>query len=109
MKVGINNNLEALASKIQQNATQNAQQKQAGSASEVLHTSTRNAQAGVPVTVSQSVRSLDHNAKTSSDIDMAKVQAMRQAIADGSFRVNAEAIADKLLGDASLFLGAGRV
>ncbi len=109
MKVGINNNLEALASKIQHNAAQNLQQKQAGSASEVISSSARHAQAGVPVTVSQSARSLDQNAKASSDIDIAKVNAMREAIANGSLRVNAEAIADKLLADASLFLGASRI
>ena len=51
---------------------------------------------------------MDHNAKASSDIDMAKVKAMREAIANGTFSVNAGAIADKLLSDASLFLGAAR-
>ena len=36
------------------------------------------------------------------------VQAMREAIANGTFKVNAGAIADKLLTDASMFLGAAR-
>lgn len=108
MKVGINNNVEILAAKLQQNATQQAQQKQTGTAAEAVQASGRNAQAGVPVTVSNSVRSLDQNAKGASDIDMAKVQAIRAAIANGTFKVNAEAIADKMLVDASLFLGAVR-
>ena len=36
-----------------------------------------------------------------------KVEAMKAAIADGSFKVNAEAIADKLLSNAAEMLGAG--
>lgn len=108
MKVGINNNVEVLAAKLQQNAAQQAQQKQTGTAAETVQASGRTAQAGVPVTVSSSVRSLDQNAKASSDIDMAKVQAIRTAIANGTFKVSAEAIADKMLADASLFLGAVR-
>lgn len=111
MKVGINNNVEMLASKLQQNVAQQALQKQTGTAAEAVQASGRNAQAGVPVTVSSSVRSLDHNVKASSDsdIDMAKVKAMREAIANGTFSVNAGSIADKLLSDASLFLGAARI
>ena len=109
MKVGINNNVEMLASKLQQNVAQQALQKHTGTAAEAVQASGRNAQAGVPVTVSSSVRSLDHNVKASSDIDMAKVKAMREAIANGTFSVNAGSIADKLLSDASLFLGAARI
>jgi len=43
-------------------------------------------------------------ARTSGDFDVRRVQAMRQAIANGSFRVNAQAVADKLLGNAEEFL-----
>ena len=107
MKVGQNTNVEMLAAKLQQNATQQAQQSKSGTASEVVQQSRANA-AGVPVTVSNSVRSLDQNSKSSSDVDMAKVNAIREAIANGTFKVNAGAIADKLLTDASMFLGAAR-
>ena len=107
MKVGQNTNIEMQAAKLQQNAAQHAQQKQHGSASEVGQQSRASA-AGVPVTVSNSVRSLDHNAKSSSDIDMDKVQRMRAAIANGTFSVNAQAVAGKLLDDAAAFLGARR-
>lgn len=108
MKVGINNNIEMLASKLQQTTAQNTQQKQVGTAAESVQASGRTAQSGVPVTVSKSVRSLGEGSKTTSDVDTAKVQAMREAIANGTFKVNAGAIADKLLTDASMFLGAAR-
>lgn len=108
MKVGTNNNIEMLASKLQQTTAQNAQQKQVGTAAESVQASGHTAQSGVPVTVSKSVRSLGEGSKTTSDVDTAKVQAMREAIANGTFKVNAGAIADKLLTDASMFLGAAR-
>jgi negative regulator of flagellin synthesis FlgM len=40
-----------------------------------------------------------------SDFDAGKVAAIAQAIADGSFKVNAEAIADKLIANAQEVLG----
>lgn len=107
MKVGQNTNVEMLAAKLQQNATQQAQQNKSGTASEVVQQTRANA-AGVPVTVSNSARSLDANAKTSLDIDMAKVNAIRAAIANGTFKVNANVVADKMLVDAAALLGAGR-
>ncbi len=39
-----------------------------------------------------------------SDFDADRVKAMREAIANGSFRVNAEAVADKLLANTEEFL-----
>lgn len=107
MKVGQNTNIEMLAAKVQQNAAQQAQQSKSGTASEVVQQTRSNA-AGVPVTVSSSVRSLDQNAKSSSDVDMAKVNAIRAAIANGTFKVNASVIADKMLVDAAALLGAAR-
>jgi negative regulator of flagellin synthesis FlgM len=40
-----------------------------------------------------------------SEFDAAKVERMSQAIADGSYKVNAEAIADKLIANAQEALG----
>ena len=108
MKVGQNTNVEMLAAKLQQNATQQTQQNKSGTASEVVQQTRANA-AGVPVTVSNSVRSLDQNSKSSADVDMAKVNAIRAAIANGTFKVNASVVADRMLVDAAALLGAGRV
>lgn len=62
---------------------------------------------GVPVSVSASARVLDA-VTPGTGIDAAKVAAMRAAIADGTFSVNAGAIADKLLSNAQEFLSHSR-
>lgn len=60
---------------------------------------------GVAVTVSTSVRSLEQaNRGETADIDTDKVNAVRQAIEDGTYAVNPEAIADKLLSNAQEML-----
>lgn len=59
--------------------------------------------AGVPVTVSFSrgARGLEEpSGRPAADFDAERVKAMRAAIESGTFRVNAEAIADRLLSDA---------
>ena len=57
--------------------------------------------AGVAVTVSNAARSLKADGTGAPpDIDMAKVNAVRSAIADGSYKVNPQAIADKMLSNA---------
>jgi negative regulator of flagellin synthesis FlgM len=60
----------------------------------------------VSVTVSSSVRVLEQlrGAGEAADIDMDKVRAVREAIENGTYVVNAEAIADKLLAGAEEFL-----
>lgn len=59
---------------------------------------------GVPVTLSSAAQALDVGGR-SADIDMNKVEAVRTAIANGTYQVNAEAIADKLLANARDMLG----
>lgn len=104
MKVGQNTELLAHLQQSQKSATA---EKMAGTAGETLQRSTQNAAAGVPVTVSDTARSLDVKAKTQGDVDMAKVRAMREAIANGTFRVDAGAVADKLLAETGAFLRSG--
>lgn len=60
--------------------------------------------AGVPVSFSPSARALDSQNRTNTDFDADRVKAMREAISNGSFRINADAIADKLLSNAEEFL-----
>ena len=56
---------------------------------------------GVGVTVSELARALEQaNGAATPEVDMEKVNAVRQSIAEGTFVVNAEAIADKLLANA---------
>lgn len=57
--------------------------------------------AGVAVTVSKLARTLESSGSgDTADVDMAKVNAVRAAIQNGTYKVNAEAIADKLLSNA---------
>ena len=61
--------------------------------------------AGVAVTVSTAVRNLEQaNRGETAEVDMDKVNAVRQAIEQGTYVVNPEAIADKLLSNAQEML-----
>jgi negative regulator of flagellin synthesis FlgM len=55
---------------------------------------------GVPVTVSSLAQSVRSAASADADIDTNKVESVRSAISNGTYKVNAEAIADKLLSNA---------
>jgi negative regulator of flagellin synthesis FlgM len=59
---------------------------------------------GVPVTVSSAARALDQTARATGDFDAGKVKSVRTAIEKGTFSVDAEAIADKLLSNAQEIL-----
>ncbi len=67
--------------------------------------------AGVAVTVSTAARSMAAAAGRSdaADVDMDKVNAVRAAIQQGTYTVNAAAIADKLLSNAQELLKRSRV
>ena len=66
-------------------------------------------QAGVQVTLSSATQSLSATGSGSSDVFNAeKVEAMKAAIANGTFQVNAEAIADKMLANAAEMLNGAR-
>ena len=66
----------------------------------------RPAQPGVTVSLSASAASALQGAGSggSEVFNSEKVEAMKAAIADGSFKVNAEAIADKMLSNAAEML-----
>lgn len=64
-----------------------------------------NQSAGVAVTVSTLARTLEvANRGEAADVDTEKVNAVRAAIEQGSYVVNPEAIADKLLANAQELL-----
>ena len=66
--------------------------------------------AGVAVTVSTMARSLESTSRgQSADVDMKKVDAVKTAIKQGTYTVNAEAIADKLLSNAREMLDRTRI
>jgi negative regulator of flagellin synthesis FlgM len=68
------------------------------------------ASAGVSVTVSSLARALEADGTGDQpEVDMAKVSAVRQAISDGSYKVNPEVIADKLLSNAQDMLQRSRI
>ena len=63
------------------------------------------ASAGVAVTVSPMARTLEASKRSeAADVDMAKVKAVRAAIDQGTYKVNPEAIADKLISSAQEIL-----
>lgn len=66
--------------------------------------------AGVSVTMSTQTRGLERAARSDSaaDVDTKKVAAVKAAIQDGTYKVNAEAIADNLLSSSQEILS-GRV
>jgi negative regulator of flagellin synthesis FlgM len=57
------------------------------------------------VALSENAAKLLGSADVSADFDAAKVERISQEISDGSYKVNPEAIADKLLANAQELLG----
>lgn len=65
--------------------------------------------AGVAVTVSSMARAMGATSRGEpAEVDMNKVNAVREAIRQGSYSIDAEAIADKLLGNAQEMLDQNR-
>ena len=86
-----------------QKAAQNANASASTAASTGAAQSTRSA--GVAVTVSTMARGLEKSGRNEgADVDAQKVASVRAAIENGSYVVNPEAIADKLLSNAQEML-----
>lgn len=62
--------------------------------------------AGAPaaVTFSRSARDVEPTGRAAAEFDASRVKAIRASIENGTFRINAGAIADKLLSDSEEFL-----
>ncbi len=58
------------------------------------------AASGVPVTLSRTAREIEPSGRAQGDFDAGRVQAVRSAIENGTFKVDAGAIADKMLANA---------
>ncbi|MBP6598195.1 MAG: flagellar biosynthesis anti-sigma factor FlgM [Giesbergeria sp.] len=56
--------------------------------------------AGAPVSFSSAALGLEPAARSTSDFDVDRVNAMRAAIANGTFQFSAQAVADKMLSNA---------
>ena len=110
MKVGQHPDLanlltQASAAKQQGKAAASDQAKAAASAAPASQAASQTsavAQGGVPVSFSREARGMEPAMRSSGggDFDAAKVKAVREALANGTFSVDAEAIADKLLSNA---------
>jgi negative regulator of flagellin synthesis FlgM len=95
--------ISSTAAPAKNSAAQKAAQGANSAASNTASQSTRSA--GVAVTVSTLARSLEKSDATQpGDIDTAKVASVKSAIQDGTYVVNPEAIADKLLSNAQEML-----
>jgi len=67
------------------------------------------ASAGVPVTLSKAAQGLDNAARVQGDFDAGKVKAVRAAIENGTFKVDAEVVADKMLANSQEFLSRTKI
>lgn len=71
-------------------------------------TTSATAAAGVPVTFSPAAKALDQTSRNQGDFDAGKVKAVRTAIESGTFKVNAEVVADKMLANTQEFIARAR-
>ena len=91
-----------LPSSAVQAGTAKQQAKAAAPTAQLAKGSVAAAAAGVPVTLSRAV--MEPIGRSTDDFDAGRVKAMRAAIENGTFKINAEAIADKLLAGAQEML-----
>ena len=64
--------------------------------------------AGAPVSFSAAARGIEPSSRSTSDFDVDRVNAMRAAIANGTFQFSAQAVADKMLSSAYEMLSQAR-
>jgi len=94
MKIGQTNDLPVALS---QNSQANAAKASPEAANAVRN---ERKTPGVDVKVSSMARGLEKAGSAEPEVDVEKVKAIRQAIADKTYTVNPEAIAEKLLANA---------
>lgn len=105
MKIGQPAEIPASVSPTVSGAAQKAAQNASASTAATSKATQSTRSAGVAVTVSTLARSLEKSERSeSADIDTQKVANVKAAIQDGTYVVNAEAIADQLLSNAQEML-----
>ncbi|XHS76710.1 flagellar biosynthesis anti-sigma factor FlgM [Burkholderiaceae bacterium UC74_6] len=109
MKIG--NSPEGAAASVAVEKSGNASQKRSQGSSSTVRPATEQQQSSSPEASTQlelsstATQLLQGSAGTSETFDAAKVQRITQAISEGKFSVNADAVADKLLSNAQDVLG----
>ncbi|ARV18931.1 hypothetical protein AEP_01997 [Curvibacter sp. AEP1-3] len=104
MKIGQPSDIPASVTSTVSGAAQKAAQNSNAAANANTNAAQSTRSAGVAVTVSTAARALEKPERNDADVDTAKVASVKAAIQDGTYTVNAEAIADKLLSNAQEML-----
>jgi negative regulator of flagellin synthesis FlgM len=104
MKIGNTSDMAAVMRASTSPAASVAQKTAQGTPTPVAKNGSSSSAGGVSISVSNRARSVNAGLDATPDIDMDKVNAVRSAIEQGTYKVDAGAIADKLLGSAREFL-----
>lgn len=105
MKIGQPPDIPSSVTSTVSGAAQKAAQNSSASTAAATSAAEGTRSAGVAVTVSTLARSLEKPDRSEvADVDSQKVASVKAAIADGTYVVNAEAIADQLLSNAQEML-----
>jgi negative regulator of flagellin synthesis FlgM len=105
MKIGQPIDIPASVSPTASGAAQKAVQNASASTAAASNANESTRSAGVAVTVSTLARALEKPSATeTADVDAQKVANVKSAIQNGTYVVNAEAIADQLLSNAQEML-----
>ena len=105
MKIGQPSDIPSSVTSTVSGAAQKAAQKSSASTAATTSAAEGARSAGVAVTVSTLARALEKPDRSEvADVDTQKVASVKAAIEDGTYTVNAEAIADKLLSNAQEML-----
>lgn len=105
MKIGQPSELPALVTQAKTSASPKADANATAAANQASAASSSARSAGVSVTVSTAARALEKTERSEgAEVDAEKVSAVRSAIQQGTYVVNPEAIADKLLSNAQEML-----
>ena len=104
MKIGQPSDIPSSVTPTVSGAAQKAAQNSSASTAATTNAAEGTRSAGVAVTVSTLARALEKPEPSNADVDTQKVATVKAAIEDGTYVVNAEAIADQLLSNAQEML-----